>query len=103
MEIVGLYFLTKESIPIKVRMIRYIHNQLYQSPVLSISYEMFQDLKTYLTNEKLEMEIVRVIQSEFKIEDYTLISDSDLQKASQQIEYLKSIVLRDKKINDILS
>ena len=44
-----------------------------------------------------------MIQSQFDIKDYTLMTDVDIKKASEQIDYLKRVILRDKKISEILS
>ena len=103
-DIVGLYNTIDEAtFRPKVRMIRYIDNQLYQSPVFNMSVEMVQDLKAFLPKEKVEMEISNMIQSQFDIKDYKLMTDGDIQKASEQIDYLKRVILRDKKISEILS
>ena len=67
-----------------------------------MSVEMVQDLKAFLPQEKVEMEISNMIQRQFDIKDYTLMTDVDIKKASEQIDYLKRI-LRDKKISEILS
>jgi len=103
-DIVGLYNTVDEAtFRPKVRMIRYIDNQLYQSPVFNMSAEMVQDLKAFLPKEKVEMEISNMIQSQFDIKDYKLMTEVEIQKASEQIDYLKRVILRDKKISEILS
>ena len=103
-DIVGLYNTVDEAtFRPKVRMIRYIDNQLYQSPVFNMSAEMVQDLKAFLPQEKVEMEISNMIKSQFDIKDYRLMTEVEIQKASEQIDYLKRVILRDKKISEILS
>ena len=103
-DIVGLYNTVDEAtFRPKVRMIRYIDSQLYQSPVFNMSAEMVQDLKAFLPKEKVEMEISNMIQSQFDIKDYKLMTEVEIQKASEQIDYLKRVILRDKKISEILS
>jgi len=103
-DIVGLYnTLDEATFRPKVRMIRYIDSQLYQSPVFNMSAEMVQDLKAFLPQEKVEMEISNMIQSQFDIKDYKLMTEVEIQKASEQIDYLKRVILRDKKISEILS
>ncbi len=103
-DIVGLYNTVDEAtFRPKVRMIRYIDSQLYQSPVFNMSAEMVQDLKAFLPQEKVEMEISNMIQSQFDIKDYKLMTEVEIQKASEQIDYLKRVILRDKKISEILS
>ena len=103
-DIVGLYNTVDEAtFRPKVRMIRYIDNQLYQSPVFNMSAEMVQDLKAFLPQEKVEMEISNMIKSQFDIKDYKLMTEVEIQKASEQIDYLKRVILRDKKISEILS
>ncbi len=103
-DIVGLYNTVDEAtFRPKVRMIRYIDSQLYQSPVFNMSAEMVQDLKAFLPQEKVEMEISNMIKSQFDIKDYKLMTEVEIQKASEQIDYLKRVILRDKKISEILS
>ena len=104
MEIVGLYNTIDEAtFRPKVRMIRYIDNQLYQSPIFNMSAEMVQDLKAFLPKEKIELEISSMINSQFELKDFKIMNESDIQKASEQIDYLKRVILRDRKINEILN
>jgi hypothetical protein len=56
-----------------------------------------------MSQEQVEIEITSTILREYKLEQYTLMNESDIQKASDQIEYLKKVILRDKKITEILS
>jgi hypothetical protein len=67
-----------------------------------MSAEMVQDLRAYMPQEDIEIQITSTILKEYKLEQYTLMNESDIQKASEQIEYLKKVILRDKKINEIL-
>jgi hypothetical protein len=102
--IVGLYNVVDEAtFRPKSRLVRYIDGQLYQSPILSMSAEMVQDLRAYMPQEDIEIQITSTILKEYKLEQYTLMNESDIQKASEQIEYLKKVILRDKKISEILS
>jgi hypothetical protein len=101
--IVGLYnFADENTFRPKCRLIRYIDGQLFHSPILSMSAEMVQDLRAYMSQEQVEIEITSTIIKEYKLEQYTLMNESDIQKASEQIEYLRKVILRDKKINEIL-
>jgi hypothetical protein len=56
-----------------------------------------------MPQEDIEIQITSTILKEYKLEQYTLMNESDIQKASEQIEYLKKVILRDKKINEILN
>jgi hypothetical protein len=56
-----------------------------------------------MPQEDIEIQITSTILKEYKLEQYTLMNESDIQKASEQIEYLKKVILRDKKISEILS
>ena len=102
--IVGLYNTMDEAtFRPKSRLVRYIDGQLYHSPILSMSAEMVQDLRAYMPQEEIEIQIISTILKEYKLEQYTLMTDVDIKKASEQIDYLKRVILRDKKINEILS
>lgn len=104
MEIVGLYNTIDEAtFHPKSRLVRYIDGQLYHSPILSMSAEMVQDLIAYMPQEEIEIQIISTILKEYKLEQYTLMTDVDIKKASEQIDYLKRVILRDKKISEILS
>lgn len=104
MEIVGLYNTIDEAtFRPKSRLVRYIDGQLYHSPILSMSAEMVQDLRAYMPQEEIEIQIISTILKEYKLEQYTLMTDVDIKKASEQIDYLKRVILRDKKISEILS
>ena len=102
--IVGLYnFVDEGTFRPKSRLVRYIDGQLFHSPILNMSAEMVQDLRAYMPQEDIEIQITSTILKEYKLEQYTLMNESDIQKASEQIEYLKKVILRDKKINEILN
>jgi len=102
--IVGLYnFVDEATFRPKSRLVRYIGGQLFHSPILNMSAEMVQDLRAYMPQEDIEIQITSTILKEYKLEQYTLMNESDIQKASEQIEYLKKVILRDKKISEILS
>lgn len=102
--IVGLYNIMDEvTFRPKSRLVRYIDGQLFHSPILNMSAEMVQDLRAYMPQEDIEIQITSTILKEYKLEQYTLMNESDIQKASEQIEYLKKVILRDKKINEILN
>jgi hypothetical protein len=102
--IVGLYnFVDEATFRPKSRLVRYIDGQLFHSPILNMSAEMVQDLRAYMPQEDIEIQIISNILKEYKLEQYTLMNESDIQKASEQIEYLKKVILRDKKINEILN
>jgi hypothetical protein len=102
--IVGLYnFVDEATFRPKSRLVRYIDGQLFHSPILNMSAEMVQDLRAYMPQEDIEIQITSTILKEYKLEQYTLMNESDVQKASEQIEYLKKVILRDKKISEILS
>ena len=104
MEIVGLYNTIDEAtFRPKSRLVRYIDGQLYHSPILSMSAKMVQDLRAYMPQEEIEIQIISTILKEYKLEQYTLMTDGDIKKASEQIDYLKRVILRDKKISEILS
>jgi hypothetical protein len=102
--IVGLYnFVDEATFRPKSRLVRYIDGQLFHSPILNMSAEMVQDLRAYMPQEDIEIQITSTILKEYKLEQYTLMNESDIQRASEQIEYLKKVILRDKKISEILS
>ena len=102
--IVGWYnFVDEATFRPKSRLVRYIDGQLFHSPILNMSAEMVQDLRAYMPQEDIEIQITSTILKEYKLEQYTLMNESDIQKASEQIEYLKKVILRDKKISEILS
>jgi hypothetical protein len=100
--IVGLYGITTEAtFQTSCRLVIYKDNLLYHSPSIRLSREAVEDLKAYSFD--IESHIMSSIIKEFKEEQYTLMSKKDIDLASSQIEYLRVSILRDSKINEILS
>jgi hypothetical protein len=100
--IVGLYsVMTEATFQASSRLVIYKNNLLYHSPSIRLSREAVQDLKAYSFD--IESHIMSSIIKEFKEEQYTLMSKKDIDLASSQIEYLRVSILRDSKINEILS
>jgi hypothetical protein len=100
--IVGLYVITTEAtFRTSSRLVVYKDNLLYHSPSVRLSREDVQDLRAYSFD--IESHIMSSIIKEFKEEQYTLMSKKDIDLASSQIEYLRVSILRDSKINEILS
>jgi len=100
--IVGLYtIITESSFHTSSRLVIYKDNLLYHSPLIKLSRESVEDLKVYSFD--IESHIMSTILKDFKEDDYRLMTKDDIDLASDQIEYLKVSIQRDKKINDILN
>lgn len=102
MEIIGLYRKINH-LNLRPNFITVIakDSQLYQSPPTTISIDMIHDLKSVLSNNEIETEIINLILSSYINTDYTIMNQEDIIIASEQIPNLKTQI-RQNRIEEIL-